>query len=438
LPVVNRLAVEFTVMTGLALQCEINEHSKFDRKNYPYPDLMKGYQISQYDAPLCSNGFVEIDVDGQTKRIGVTRVHLEEDTAKLFHRTSPWGEHYALVDVNRSGVPLMEIVSEPDIRSPAEARAYGLKLRQILRYIGVSDGDMEKGNMRFDTNVSLRPAGQTEFGAKVEIKNINSFRAVIGALEYEVERQRVILDEGGAVLQETRGWVEDRGLTVSQRTKELAHDYRYFPEPDLPPLHLSPEWVQELRSRLPELPEARRTRFVQDFGLSLYDADLLTSSRAQADFFEACVAASGNEAVNRAKGLANWILGDLAHLLHEAGLEIEQSPLSPARLNALEDLVASGTISLKTAREILPQIFGTDRDPRKVVEELGLLQISDRDELGNTIARVVAASPQAVSDYKAGKAQAITYLVGQVMKETRGRANPSLVNALLKEQLDAS
>ncbi|HLF09499.1 MAG TPA: Asp-tRNA(Asn)/Glu-tRNA(Gln) amidotransferase subunit GatB [Dehalococcoidia bacterium] len=439
LPVINRQAVEFTVMTGLALHCSINEHSKFDRKNYPYPDLMKGYQISQYDAPFCTNGWLEIDLEGEVKRIGVNRVHLEEDTAKLFHRVSPWGDQYALVDVNRSGVPLMEIVSEPDLRSPAEARAYGLKLRQILRYLGVSEADMEKGNMRFDTNVSIRPVGSSELGAKVEVKNINSFRSVIRALEYEVQRQGALLDEGGRIPQETRGWVEDRGVTVSQRSKESAHDYRYFPEPDLPPMHLEPTWVSEVRARLPELPEARRRRFAADYGLPPYDADLLTSTRAQADFFEACLSTSaGGDLRDRAKAVANWLLGDLAHLLHEAGLDVEQSPVTPSQLNALQDLVEASTINLNTAREVFAQVFSTGQDPKRIVEERGLLQISDRDQLASTVARIIEGAPQAVTDYRAGKSQAFTYLVGQVMKETRGRANPALVNALLKEQLHAS
>jgi aspartyl-tRNA(Asn)/glutamyl-tRNA(Gln) amidotransferase subunit B len=400
---------------------------------------MKGYQISQYDAPFCTNGWLDIDLEGETKRIGVHRVHLEEDTAKLFHRISPWGEPYALVDVNRSGVPLMEIVSEPDMRSPAEARAYGLKLRQILRYLGVSEADMEKGNMRFDTNVSIRPLGSSELGAKVEIKNINSFRSVIRALEYEVERQSAVLEEGDRIPQETRGWVEDRGVTVSQRSKESAHDYRYFPEPDLPPLHLAPAWVEAVRSGLPELPEARRQRFVADYGLPRYDADLLTSSRAQADFFEACLNASvTTDLQSRAKAMANWLLGDLAHLLHEAGLDIEQSPVNPGHLDALQDLVEAGTINLRIAREVLEQVFQTGQEPLRIVEERGLLQISDRDQLASTIAHIIEGAPQAVADYRAGKAQALTYLVGQVMKETRGRANPALVNTLLKERLDAS
>ena len=304
LPVINRQAVEFTMMTALALNCPVAEFTKFDRKNYPYPDLMKGYQISQYDAPIGGKGWLNIEVGGQEKKIGITRVHLEEDTAKLLHRATPGGEDYSLVDINRAGTPLMEIVGEPDIRSPEEARQYLIKLRSILRYLGVSTGNMEEGSFRCDANISLRPVGSTEFGAKVEVKNMNSFKAVYLAMDYEVKRQTKAAEEGKKLVQETRGWVEDKGKTVSQRSKEYAHDYRYFPEPDLPPLAISREWVEEVRVKLPELPEAKRNRFMTEYGLPQYDADLLTASRAMADYFEAAISKDISP-----KEISNWMLG---------------------------------------------------------------------------------------------------------------------------------
>src|SRR3990170_3860219 len=323
LPVINRRAVELTIMTGLALNCHIPEQAKFDRKNYHYPDLMKGYQISQYDLPLCRDGWLEIEVDGAVKRVGITRVHLEEDTAKLVHVTRPRGESYSLVDVNRSGVPLMEIVSEPDMRSAEEARAYLVKLRQILRYTGASRADMEKGDMRCEPNVSVRPRGQAEFGAKVELKNINSFRYAYDAIRYEVQRQIQALESGGRVVQETRGWREDLGRSVSQRSKEFADDYRYFPEPDLPPLTISRQWVQEIRAPMPELPDAKRARFQPEYGLSPYDIGLLIETRPKADFFEAAVAAAQGDSLQRAKTVANWMNGELARLLNASGLDID-------------------------------------------------------------------------------------------------------------------
>jgi aspartyl-tRNA(Asn)/glutamyl-tRNA(Gln) amidotransferase subunit B len=435
LPVINEKAVEYTVLTALALNCEIPEYSKFDRKNYNYPDLMKGYQISQYDLPLSRNGWLEIPDPtdpAQTRRIGITRVHLEEDTAKLRHVRSPTGETYSLMDVNRSGVPLMEIVGEPDIRSPEEAVAYLRQLRAILRYIGVSSGNMEEGAFRCDANVSIRPRGQERFGAKVEVKNMNSFRAVGRALAYEIERQRQVLASGGRVVQETRGWVEERGVTVSQRSKEEAHDYRYFPEPDLPPLFLDRAWVERIRARLPELPEPKRRRFMAQYGLSPDDAATLTESRALADFFEQTVAQGVTP-----RSAANWLIRDVRRLLAGAGIEIQQSKLTPAGLAGLIRLIDAGHLSVRSAPEVLEEVFRTGAPAEQVVQEKGLAQVSDAAALEDVIDRVLAAeaNQKAIADYRAGKEAALKFLVGAVMKETRGKANPGLVNELLRRKL---
>ncbi len=436
LPVINRAAVELTIMTGLALHCEIAAEAKFDRKNYHYPDLMKGYQISEYDLPICKNGWLEIEVGGATKRIGITRVHLEEDTARLSHHTdSASGETYSLIDVNRSGLPLMEIVSEPDVRSAEEARAYLQKLRQILRYIGASRANMEEGNMRCEPNVSIRPAGTEPFGQKVELKNINSFKHAYDAIHFEEKRQAEVLDSGGRVSQETRGWREDTNQTVTQRSKEGAEDYRYFPEPDLPPLVISRQWVDEIRSGMPELPDAKRARFAQQYGLSEYDAHVLADTRARADFFEETVALAGGSP-QRAKAVANWVNGDFARLLNAAGMEAQDSPVSPQMLSDLIGLQESGSISGKTAKDVFQQMFNTGRDPKQLVEEQGLGQIEAGDEVAAAADAAIAGNPKAVADYRGGKEEAIKFLVGQVMKETRGRARPEDVTAILKEKLD--
>ena len=441
LPVINRQAVEYTIMTALALHCEIPEHSKFDRKNYPYPDLMKGYQISQYDLPLSRNGWLETEVDSVRRRIGITRVHLEEDVAKLLHRQNEAGETYSLIDVNRAGVPLMEIVSEPDIRSPEEARQYLIALRQILRYIDVSDANMEEGSFRCDANVSLRPTGATELGAKVEVKNMNSFRAVFRALSFEVERQREVLEAGRTPVQETRGWVEESGSTVSQRTKEYAHDYRYFPEPDLPPLRLDRAYVESIRARLPELPDAKRERFARDYALSDYEANLLTETRARAEFFDSCLAPAGDASAEtrqrRAKSVSNWMLGDFAHLLNEAGIDVDQAKIDPAALYDMIAMIEEGAISGKSAKTVFEVMFQTGKAPAAVVKELGLTQISGEEEIEAAIDSVLAANAKAVEDYRSGKAEAVKFLVGQIMKETRGRANPGVVNELLQKKLEA-
>ncbi len=445
LPVINRRAVEYTIMTGLALNCEIARFSKFDRKNYMYPDLMKNYQISQYDLPLCRNGWLDIELNGRSKRVGIIRVHLEEDTARLLHRTDPSGETYSLIDVNRSGVPLLEIVTAPDLRSPEEARAFLVKLRTILQYLGVSSGSMEEGSLRCDANVSVRPVGEARFGTKVEVKNMNSFRSVYRALAYEIERQIGLLKAGRQITQETRGWLEDKGITVPQRTKEYAHDYRYFPEPDLPPLTPAPEWVESIRQRLPELPDARRDRFMAEYGLGRYDAALLTEEKALADFFEAAVKLTeGRPALakvplpQRAKSLANWLLNETRGLLEATGRGLAETGLGPEHYVELLELLEEGTLSSRLAKQVFEEVFRTGKLPRQVVAEQGLVRITDVDQLLAVIDRVIAENPAAVADYQKGKAQALTFLVGQVMKATRGKADPALTNQLLRERLGGS
>ena len=442
LPVINQQAVAATIMTALALNCEIAEDTKFDRKNYPYPDLMKGYQISQYDLPLTRNGWLEIEPeDSETRKIGITRVHLEEDTARLTHRVDVTGETYSLVDINRSGVPLMEVVGEPDLRSPEEARLYLTKLRSILQYLGVSTGNMEEGSFRCDANISMRKPGDPLPNWKVEVKNMNSFRAVFRALEFEVERQTGLIERGERIPQETRGWSEEEGATLSQRSKEYAQDYRYFPEPDLPPLVVAREWVDELRQSLPELPDARRVRLMSDFALSPYDAGLLTASRATADYFEQALEASpkaqGDAQQARAKAVANWIVGDLTHLLSEADTDIADSPVSPPALAAMLDLMDDGSISVRMAKEVFPEMFGTGRSPADIVAEKGLTQINDEDALAAAVREAIEANPKAVADFQKGKQNAVGFLVGQVMRATRGQANPQTANQLVAQQLAA-
>jgi aspartyl-tRNA(Asn)/glutamyl-tRNA(Gln) amidotransferase subunit B len=425
LPVINRVAVEYTLLTGLAMNSEIPEATKFDRKNYPYPDLVKGYQISQYDLPLVKGGWVEIATPAspEPRRIRLERVHLEEDTGKLTHATGG-----SLVDFNRSGVPLMEMVSQPDLRTPAEARAYLLKLRAILRTLGVSDADMEKGQLRCDVNVSLRPVGQTELGTKVEVKNLNSFRAVQRSLEYEIARQTEVLDRDERIPQETRGWIEERGVTVSQRSKEEAHDYRYFPEPDLPPLFIERAWVEQLRQRLPELPDARRIRYMQAFGLGAYDAEALSTDGVVAQLFEDTVRAGAD-----AKKAANWIQNDVARLHGESGED--GHVLDPKHLAELIGLVDGGVIGISAARQVLPEVYRTGKGPRGLVQEMGLAQVSDSSALEQAARAAIEANPAAVADYKSGKETAINFLKGQVMKATRGKANPQVAEDVLRKLL---
>jgi aspartyl-tRNA(Asn)/glutamyl-tRNA(Gln) amidotransferase subunit B len=427
LPAINKKAVEYTMMTALALNCTIPEYTKFDRKNYSYPDLMKGYQISQYDAPIGKQGWLNIDSDSTRKRINITRVHLEEDVAKLWHR----GDH-SLIDVNRSGVPLMEVVSEPEISSPEEAREYLMRLRDVLRYLGVSTGNMEEGSFRCDANISLRPPGTKEFLPKVEVKNMNSFKAVYRAMGYESKRQREVLEEGGELVQETRGWIEEKGVTQSQRTKEYADDYRYFPEPDLPPLAFDRAWVDATKAKLPELPEARRDRFMTQYGLPLYDANILTNSKALADYFENCLGLMHH---SKAKMISNWLLGDFSRLLNATNTEIENAKISPEHLSEMLNLVDNGTVSGPATKAVFEDMFHSGKRASDIVAEKKLSQISDTTEIREVIQQVIADNAEAVSDYAAGKQQALTFIIGQVMKATKGRANPAMVREILIQEL---
>ena len=432
MPVLNGAAIEFGILTGLALGCRVPAFNKLDRKNYVYPDLPKGYQISQYDLPLCVNGVLEFDSGGRTVRAGITRVHVEEDTGRLVHRVDAAGHEASLVDLNRSGVPLMEIVGEPDLRSPEEARDYLVALRQTLRYIGASTGNMEEGAFRCDANVSTRSADGAIVGEKVEIKNMNSFRAVERALRFEEQRQRQLLAAVGTVVQETRGWVESRGVTVSQRTKEYAHDYRYFPEPDLPPLAISEGFVDGIRDRLPELPRARRERFETAFRLSRADAALLTSERRVADVFEEVVGPSASP--EAARTAANWIVNDLMGLQRERGLPAETLPLDAAQLRDLLEAVAAGEMTARAAKELLPQIADGEL-PRAAAARLNLLSLDDEGAVRSAVAETIAAWPAAVADYKGGKKAAIGRLLGETIKRTGGRAKPDQARRLLEEAL---
>jgi len=428
LPVINGRAVELTIMAGLALHCRIPPLNRFARKSYFYPDLPKGYQISQYALPLAVNGYLEVNAGAGPRRIGITRVHLEEDTGKLYHVDGA-----SLVDLNRAGVPLMEIVSEPDMRSAAEVRAYATALRDILVYLGVNSGDMEKGVMRFEANVSVRPVGSNELGTRSEVKNLNSFRALTRAVEYEIDRQIGVLEHGGRVVQETMGWDEARGVTVVQRGKEHAHDYRYFPEPDLPPVEVSHEWVEALRAQLPDLPEARRARFVAEHGLGETEAGLLVADKNVADYYEAAVA------VGRvgARAVANWITGPLFRLMNDTGLEIDSLPVDPAALVELIALVEQGVVNLNTGREVLERMVASGQSAQQIIAAQGLAQISDHDALAQAIAQTLDGHPGPVQEYLAGKEQVAGWLMGQVMKATRGQANPQMVRELLLRALEA-
>jgi aspartyl-tRNA(Asn)/glutamyl-tRNA(Gln) amidotransferase subunit B len=432
LPVTNRVAVERAILTGLALNCRIQSDNVISRKNYFYPDLPSSYQRSQYDDPLCVGGWVEIPGDQGPKRVGITRVHIEEDTGKLTH--APDGS--SLIDFNRSSVPLMEIVSEPEIGSPEEARRYFQKLRQVLMWIGVNIGDMEKGSLRCDANISVRPRSQKEYGAKVEIKNMNSFRAVERALAYEIERQVSELEAGRTIPQSTRGWNEAASKTELQRVKESSEDYRYFPEPDIPPLQVAPEWAEELRARLPELPDARRARFMADYELSAYDAETLTAERAVADYFERAVAA-GRAAGATPKEIANWCSGELFRLLNDTGetLADVEPRFRPEYIGEVYDLLSRGTITRTTAKEVFEASFRSGQPPAQIVAERGLAQIGAGDALIALAREIVAANPKVAQDYRAGKATAIKFLVGQIMKATKGQANPQAAQAALEAEL---
>jgi aspartyl-tRNA(Asn)/glutamyl-tRNA(Gln) amidotransferase subunit B len=427
LPVINRTAVEMAVRAGLALNCTIAEQNRFARKNYFYPDLPKGYQISQYESPICEHGWIEIAAGDAKKRVRIRRAHLEEDAGKNIHET---GTNGSLVDLNRAGTPLLEIVTEPDMRSADEVVAYLKGLRDILMYLEVCDGNMEEGSFRCEPNLSLRPVGQQEFGTKVELKNINSFKFVKDAIEYEIKRQSKVLNDGGKIQQETRLWNIDRGETAVMRSKEEAHDYRYFPDPDLVPLKLEKEWIDGFRSVLPELPATRATRFVEDYRLPEYDAGVLTASRGMADYFEA-----GVKLFNQPKTVSNWIMGELSRELNNSATDVSASPVSPERLVDLLRMVDSGTISLKVAREIFPEMYGSGKGPEQIVQEKGLMQVSDEAALEKIIDEVFAKNPAQATQYKEGKLQVLGFLVGQVMKASAGKANPGKVNELLKKKL---
>jgi aspartyl-tRNA(Asn)/glutamyl-tRNA(Gln) amidotransferase subunit B len=430
LPVVTRLSVELAIGAGLALHCRINPFSRFARKNYFYPDLPKGYQISQYDQPLAEHGYLDIVAGEDKKRIGVTRVHMEDDAGKSIHDGFRDSDRYTYVDLNRSGAPLIEIVSEPDMRTPDEAYAYMTEMKQVLEYLGVSHCDMEKGQLRCDANVSVRLRGAKEFGTKVEVKNLNSFRFLKLALEYEIERQTEVVQSGGRVIQETRLYNVDSGQTVSMRSKEQAHDYRYFPEPDLVPLRVSSEWLADLQSRLPELPAERRERFVTQYGLREYDAQVLSLTRETGDYFEAAAKVSGD-----GRNTANWVVGDLMGLLKASGKEIAESPVAAARLGELVALINKGDLSGKLAKEILPKMFATGDSAAVIMERDGLKQISDTGALEKIVDDVLAANPKQVEQFKGGKTTVMGFLVGQVMKASRGQANPAAVNDVLKSRL---
>lgn len=432
LPVINKKAVEYTIMTGLALNCEIQPHNVFARKNYFYPDLPKGYQISQYELPLCLNGYIDIDSDDDntTKRIRIRRAHLEEDTGKLVHVN----EH-SLVDLNRAGVPLLEIVTEADIHSADEAYAYVAKLRQLVRYLGVSTGDMEKGAMRCEVNLSLKEVGTDAWGTKVEIKNLNSFRSVRNAIAYEVERQIEVLAEGGTIEQVTMGWDESRGVTVLQRVKEGDTGYRYFPEPDLPPLDLDPAWIAEINASLPELPDAKIARYINEFGLTSEEARILAEDRAIAEYYEDIVAAANETGGVTPKLISNWVSGELFRLLSENSQEITDIKIKPEHLVALIELVNAQTINQPAAKRAFGVMFETGRPPGEIVEELDLRQISDEGQLIVIAKQVIADNPDPAEKFKSGKESIIKFLVGQVMRETRGKANPQSAEQVLRELL---
>ncbi len=428
LPVLNRAAVEMAIQAALALNCGVNPFSRFARKNYFYPDLPKGYQISQYDQPLAEHGWIEIAANGARKRIGVTRVHMEDDAGKSIHDGFQDSNRYTYVDLNRSGTPLIEIVSDPDLRSSGETHAYLSELKQIMQYIGVSECDMEKGQLRCDANVSVRVKGAAEFGVKAEIKNLNSFRFAKLAVDYEIARQVAVIESGGRVMQETRLYDPDSGETVGMRSKEHAHDYRYFPEPDLLPLRIGGEWLDTLRERLPELPAALRERFIATYGLREYDAEVLTASRETSEYFERVAKTSGD-----GRAAANWVMGDLAGALK--GRAISESPVSAERLGELVALVSSGEISGKMGKDIFARMFETGESPQVIVEREGLRQISDTGALERLADEAIAGNPKQVEQYRSGKTAVLGFLVGHVMKASQGQANPSAVNAVLREKL---
>ncbi|MBD1878518.1 Asp-tRNA(Asn)/Glu-tRNA(Gln) amidotransferase subunit GatB [Coleofasciculus sp. FACHB-T130] len=439
LPVLNQKVLEYAVKAGLALNCAIAPYSKFDRKQYFYPDLPKNYQVSQYDLPIAEHGWLEIeltDADGNPirKKIGITRLHMEEDAGKLVHAGSERlsGSTYSLVDYNRTGIPLVEIVSEPDIRSGVEAAEYAQELRRIVRYLGVSDGNMQEGSLRCDVNISVRPVGQKEFGTKVEIKNMNSFNAIQRAIEYEIDRQIEAIQSGERIIQETRLWEEGSQRTVSMRTKEGSSDYRYFPEPDLTPIQVSAEQLSKWKSELPELPAQKRHRYESELGLSAYDARVLTDDRSVSEYFEAAVSAKANP-----KQAANWVMGDISAYLNTAKLNIAEIALKPQILAELISLIEDGTISGKIAKEILPELLSKGGSAKELVESKGVKQISDKGELEKIINEVIAANPKELEQYRSGKTKLLGFFVGQVMKQTGGQADPKLTNQMMAQKLNS-
>ncbi|WHY86773.1 Asp-tRNA(Asn)/Glu-tRNA(Gln) amidotransferase subunit GatB [Neobacillus novalis] len=425
LPVLNKKAVEFGMKAAMALNCEVASHTKFDRKNYFYPDNPKAYQISQFDKPIGEHGWIEIEVNGYTKRIGITRIHLEEDAGKLNH-----GKGYSLCDYNRQGTPLVEIVSEPDIRTPDEAYAYLEKLKSIVQYTGVSDCKMEEGSLRCDANISIRPVGQEEFGTKTELKNLNSFNFVRKGLEYEEKRQKEVVSAGGVIEQETRRFDEATGATLLMRVKEGSDDYRYFPEPDLLDIFIDEDWKARIRAEIPELPDERQKRYVEELGLPVYDAKVLTMTKEMADFFEATVGGGSD-----AKLASNWIMGDVSAYLNAESKELDQVALTPEGLAGMIKLLENGTISSKIAKTVFKELIENGGDAEKIVKEKGLVQISDKGTLLKIISEVLDANPKSIEDFKAGKNKAVGFLVGQLMKATKGQANPQLVNQLLQQEL---
>jgi len=431
LPVANRRVIEFALKTALATGCTIQAYNQFARKNYFYPDLPKGYQISQFELPIATGGHIDLEPDGEgkKKRIGITRIHMEEDAGKLMHEINGIAGDSSFVDLNRTGVPLMEIVSEPDIRSPREAVEYLKTMRSIVQYLEVCDGNMEQGSFRCDANVSLRPRGREKFGTKVELKNMNSFRHVEKAIEFEIERQRDLLEDGREIVQETRLWDEKREETFSMRSKEEAHDYRYFPDPDLVPLVIDEQWVEQVRAGLPELPRQRRQRFIEQYGLPEYDADVLTATRQMADYFEAAVSLH-----NQPKSVSNWIMGDIMRNLADAR-DISRFTVTPTHLAAMIALIDKGTISGKIAKKVFEQMAETGKMPGALVQEQGLLQVSDTGELEKAVQAVLDAHPQMVEDFRGGKDKVFGFLMGQVMKSTKGKGNPQILNDIVRKKL---
>jgi len=430
LPVLNRSVVEFTIRAALAAHCGIAPHSQFARKNYFYPDLPKGYQISQYELPLATGGYIDIQLDNRKKRIGIIRIHMEEDAGKLIHDLSSERGAMSYVDCNRTGVPLIEIVSAPDIRSPEEASAYLRKLRAILMFLDICDGNMEEGSFRCDANISLRPKGREKFGVKTELKNMNSFRNVQKALEFEIRRQTALLDQGEPIIQETRLWDAARAVTSSMRGKEEAHDYRYFPDPDLVPLRVNPDWIESIRRSLPELPEAKKARFSKEYGIPEYDAEVLTSSKALANYYETCVRAYG-----KPKVVSNWIMSELLRELKRDEREIDECPVPAGNLVQLLRLIDDGTISGKMAKSVLEEMYQTGKKAEAIVQEKALIQVTDSAEIEKAVDGVLSANPKEVDAYQKGKEKVFGFFVGQVMKATQGKGNPQLVNELLRKKL---